>query len=884
MPRALALVLVALFVLPRPTSAQPAPLAGLDAWIEQERQHWRIPGMAVGIVRNDSLVYARGFGVLGLEDPRPVDGNTLFGVASTTKAMTAGAIALLVDEGRVHWDDPVVEHLPEFALADPWVSRNVTIRDLLTHQVGVGRMTGNRLRYLPRRTRGEVLYRMRYHEPEAPFRSDYVYSNVMYMVAGEVVRAVSGVSWDDFLLTRLFQPLGMSRSNTTVDAIASGENAAWPHQEIDGAVVGIPRRNFDVVGASASVNTSIRDMAQWIRLHLGEPGVHDGRRILSDSVMREMHSAQVALAGSSFQNGAFRAYGLGWSLADYRGRTVAQHGGATDGMNTHLVLMPSENLGVVVMTNTFNSLMYAVANRILDAHLGIDDPDWGAVYRDNYRRAYERAQARRDSIHDARVAGTAPTLPLDAYAGSYVDSLYADAEVRREGERLVLEFWGDPDMTADLEHWHHDTFRVVWRNRAMREEWVWFTLGSDGAVDALHMQWTLRPQLLQVGAYPTDYYRVARMERTAPAGAPIRIGATMSETGSYATQGIPARNGYTLCQKDINEQGGIVGRSVEFLIYDDRSEAEAAIALYEKLITEDRVDAVMGPYGSTLTEAVAPVTERHRQVLISPLAATSSIWEQGRRYLFMVLPPAELFLAGLIDMAADRGLGTVAIIQEDALFPRAAGAGAVERARAQGMDVVLHETYRTGTTDFANVLARVRAANADVLGMAASSLGDFITVARQMKDHGIDVKMFGTSGAVAEFQEALGADAEFAYGLSAWEPSLPNPGLAEFVRAYQREFNQAPSFHAAGAYGSCQLFMEAARRAGSLDADALREQLLKLETRTVFGEFAVDERGYQTANRGLFIQWQDGEKVVVWPEDLATAQPRFPTPPWNERD
>jgi branched-chain amino acid transport system substrate-binding protein len=362
---------------------------------------------------------------------------------------------------------------------------------------------------------------------------------------------------------------------------------------------------------------------------------------------------------------------------------------------------------------------------------------------------------------------------------------------------------------------------------------------------------------------------------------PIRVGATMSQTGALATQGVPARNGYLLCQQHVNEAGGLLGRPIEFVIYDDASDPDLAVSLYERLITGDSVDAVMGPYGSTHTEAVAPVTERHRMVHISPLAATSSIWQQGRRYLFMVLPPAELFLAGLIELASERGLRTVAILQEDALFPRAAGAGAAELAGSKGMQVVLHETYPRGTTDFADLLTRVR--GVDVLGMAASSLGDFVMVARQLEEHGIDVRMFGTSGAVAEFEQALGATAEYAYGLSAWEPGLPNPGSAEFVAGYQREFGQAPSFHAAGAYGSCQLLMEAARRAGSLDADALRAQLLNLETRTVFGDFAVDERGYQTANRGLFVQWQDGVKVVVWPDDVATAAPRFPTPPWRQR-
>jgi branched-chain amino acid transport system substrate-binding protein len=366
-------------------------------------------------------------------------------------------------------------------------------------------------------------------------------------------------------------------------------------------------------------------------------------------------------------------------------------------------------------------------------------------------------------------------------------------------------------------------------------------------------------------------------------GEPIRIGATMSETGAYATQGIPARDGYLLCQQHLNEAGGLLGRDIEFVILDDQSDSELAPRLYERLISEEGVNAVMGPYGSTLTEAVAPVTERHRMVHISPLAATTSIWEQGREYLFMVLPPAELFLAGLIDLADERGLERIAILQEDQLFPRAAGSGAVELARERGMEIVLHETYPSGTDDFSGILRRVREGDAQVLGMAASALDDFITVVRQMEAGDVDVAMFGTSGAVAEFQRELGDRAEYAYGLSAWEPTVPISGAEEFAAAYEARFGRPPSFHAAGAYGSCQLFAEAVRSAGSLDQEALRSALLEMETTTIFGNFAVDGRGYQTAHRGLFVQWQDGEKAVVWPADAAIAEPRYPTPPWSER-
>lgn len=364
---------------------------------------------------------------------------------------------------------------------------------------------------------------------------------------------------------------------------------------------------------------------------------------------------------------------------------------------------------------------------------------------------------------------------------------------------------------------------------------------------------------------------------------PIRIGATMSESGAFATQGIPARNGYLLCQEHVNAEGGVLGRPIQFIIHDDESDSERAAALYEELITEEGVDAIMGPYGSTLTEAVAPVTERHGQVHISPLAATTSIWEQGREYLFMVLPPAELFLAGLIDMAHDEGYQRVAVLHEDVLFPGAAAQGAADLAEELGMEVLLFQSYPSGTEDFSDFLTSVEDGGVEVVAMAASALGDFARVVSQMKEMDVNVQMFGTSGAVVEFQEALGPDAEYVFGLSAWEPSLPNPGNEAFVQAYEAGYGQAPSFHAAGGYGSCRLFVEAVEETGSLDPELLRETLLNLRTTTVFGDYEVDERGYQIANQGTFIQWQDGEKVVVWPEDVAVAEPWIPMPAWSDR-
>ncbi|RUO25469.1 hypothetical protein CWE09_01660 [Aliidiomarina minuta] len=368
---------------------------------------------------------------------------------------------------------------------------------------------------------------------------------------------------------------------------------------------------------------------------------------------------------------------------------------------------------------------------------------------------------------------------------------------------------------------------------------------------------------------------------------PIRIGATMSQSGAYSTQGSAAANGYLLCQEHINRDGGLLGRDIEFIIHDDESDSERAVALYQQLIVDEQVDAIMGPYGSTLTEAIAPVTEQHRMVQISPLAATSSIWEQDREYLFMVLPPAELFLAGLIEMAAEQGYERVAVVAEDALFPKAAAEGAAQLAREKGMQVLTHYTYGSdygnGGPDFSSLIQEFERTGVEVLAMAASSLNHFIDMAEQLQEQKVNLRMFGTSGAVDEFQQELGATAEYVFGLSAWEASLPNPGNEEFVAAYQERFDREPSFHAAGGYGSCQLFAEAVEKAGSLDQDAIRDELLALESSTVFSQYAVDERGYQTANQGVFIQWQDGEKVVVWPADVAIAEPRIPMPAWDQR-
>lgn len=480
---------------------------GLDEWLEAERERWSIPGMAVAVVHEDAIVYARGFGRLRLDGDREVDADTVFGIASLSKAMTATALGMLVDEGHLDWDDRIVDHLPEFRLSDDWVTGQVTVRDLLGHRVGVGRLFGNRLTFMPRATRHEFMSRLRHHEFEQPFRQGYVYSNAMYTVAGELLERLSGQRWEEFLLDRLFEPLSMSRSGTSIDQL--DDNAAWPHQEIRGEIVEIERRNWGYAGPAAAVNSSMNDMAQWMRFNLGEAGEVGGKRLVSAEVMGNIHSP-VNLIGFEEEENAITAYALGWGVSRYGGLHILRHGGATDGFNTQIWLIPELNLGIVMSANLFTQLRDPVMRRIVDLATGREPVEWGERKFAEFAEEREKARQARKEKHLDRRDNTQPSHPLAAYTGQYHDPLYDTAEVFSSDGRLTIRFWNDEYEELDLEHWHFNTFRGHWRNPARREKFIWFTMNEYGQPAILHVRFTLRPEVLEEGVYPADYFREIR--------------------------------------------------------------------------------------------------------------------------------------------------------------------------------------------------------------------------------------------------------------------------------------------------------------------------------------------------------------------------------------
>ncbi|HEU5184042.1 MAG TPA: serine hydrolase [Gemmatimonadaceae bacterium] len=476
------------------------PYPGFDAYVETARKTWKVPGVAIAIVRNDSVILAKGYGVKDIAKPDRVTERTMFAIGSSSKAFTSAGLGILVDEKKVAWDDPAEKHLSGFHLFDPYASRELTIRDILSHRSGLAR--GDMLWYGTELDRDEILRRTRFLEPSWSFRAQFGYQNLMYLAAGQLTARVANMSWDDFIERRIFQPLGMSESNTTIKKLSAMRDVATPHAEIEDTVRVVPWRNVDNIAPAGSINSHVVDMAQWVRLQLGK-GKFAGKQIVSERQIEEMHAPHtiVRLEGTwkRFQPGAhIMAYGLGWFLSDYQGRLVVQHGGNIDGMSALVAMLPEEKLGVVILTNMgASALPYVVMHKLWDLHLKTPKArDWNAEMRRATDSLLTRAREAQKKREAERVANTKPSLPIEQYAGVYADSMYGEIRVRADSGKLKID--RGPAFQGVLEHWHFDTFRARWAARSLGTSFVTFRLNAQGKVDDLQMD---------LGGAPTSFKR-----------------------------------------------------------------------------------------------------------------------------------------------------------------------------------------------------------------------------------------------------------------------------------------------------------------------------------------------------------------------------------------
>jgi CubicO group peptidase (beta-lactamase class C family) len=467
-----------------------------DTYVARVMRDFEVPGVAIAVVQDGKVLLAKGYGVRKLGEAASVDEHTLFGIASNTKAFTATALALLVEDGKVRWDAPVVDYLPWFAMYDPFVTHELTIRDLLVHRSGLGLGAGDLL-WWPSSTydRKEIARRLRYIKPATSFRSAFAYDNVLYGIAGEVIETVSGQTWEDFVQSRILARVGMSGSSVRHSAAAAGGNVATPHASVDGKVRPIAPFTSDNVNPAGGINASATDMARWLIVQLDSGRLGTSGRLFSQNSARNLWSVITPLrpgippAELAPLKANFAGYGLGFFLRDYRGYKIVWHTGGLPGYVSEVMLIPDRKVGVVVLTNQESTEAFdAISWRLIDHFLGAPVTDWGAAFKvvkargDSANAAAERgAVAKRDTA-------SRPSLPLAKYAGTYRDAWYGDVTIGLENGKLVMRFSHTPSLIGDLEHFQYDTFIARWRDRELRADaYVTFALKPDGAIDQVKM-------------------------------------------------------------------------------------------------------------------------------------------------------------------------------------------------------------------------------------------------------------------------------------------------------------------------------------------------------------------------------------------------------------
>ncbi len=474
-----------------------APPPDFDGYVTRVLETFAVPGAAVTIVKDGHVVLAKGYGVRRLGRSEPVDARTLFGIASNTKAFTATALAMLVEDGLLQWDAPVIDYLPWFRLSDPYVTSQLTVRDLLVHRSGLGLGAGDLL-WWPESTydRKEIARRLRYIPLETSFRSAYAYDNVLYLIAGEVIEAVSGRRWEDFVAERILERLGMTCSNVLHSAAGMGGNVAATHARVEGVVRPIAPFLSDNTNPAGGINACADDMARWMIVQLDSGRIGGDNRLFRPTTTRQLWSIVTPMPISTPPPDLaplrmnFNGYALGFRVNDFRGSKLVSHTGGLPGYVSKVAMIPDLRLGVSVLTNQEAGAAFeAITYHVLDYYLDAPAHDWLEAFRTVMERSATLLAAADRSAATARDSTSRPSLPLGQYAGTYTDPWYGDVTLTLEVDRLVLAFGHTPLLIGDLEHWQHDTFIARWRDRELRADaFVTFQLGPHGKIERITMR------------------------------------------------------------------------------------------------------------------------------------------------------------------------------------------------------------------------------------------------------------------------------------------------------------------------------------------------------------------------------------------------------------
>ena len=486
---------------PAAAPAAQAPAFDLAADVKRTMATFDVPGIAIAIVKDGKVVAAQGFGVRKLGEPAPVDGQTIFEIASNSKAFTAAALAMLVDEGKLAWDDPVTRHLPDFRMYDAYVTHEMTVRDLLVHRSGLGLGAGDLLWWPTTQfTTDEIIERLQYIRPATSFRNSYAYDNLLYIVAGKIIAQKAGKPWGDAVRERILKPVGMNTTTTSLAENAGNANVSNAHSKINGKAAPVKAMPVANAVGAVGINTNAEDLARWMNVlldqgRIGKDASGQDVRLFSEKQSREMWTAQTPIKISEPKPALaatrpnFYAYGLGFQLRDYKGRKLAMHGGALQGFYSRVLLVPEEKLGIAILTNAESGgSLSALQYRLLDQYMGIAPADWIKIIGDMEKEAYEKDQAAQKKASATRAGKSQPSLPMTAYDGEYQDAWYGLMTIRPEGKKRVMSFSKTPDLIGELEHFQHDTFIVRWKERNFNADaYVTFSLNPDGSIERMKM-------------------------------------------------------------------------------------------------------------------------------------------------------------------------------------------------------------------------------------------------------------------------------------------------------------------------------------------------------------------------------------------------------------
>jgi CubicO group peptidase (beta-lactamase class C family) len=452
-------------------------LRDLPKFAEKVLADWGVPGMAVGVVKDGKVIYMDSFGYRDMEKQLPVTTNTLFAIGSSTKAFTATAIGMLVDDGKLDLDTPLIEYLPDFRLFDDYATLHTTTRDLLCHRTGLPGYDA--LWILSAGSRDEFTYRLRYLEPNSDFRDKFQYSNLMYMVAGNLVGRLSDNSWEEFVANRIFKPLNMENSNFSVKSSQRAKDFSQPYMSFTGDAMQVPFRNIDALGPGGSINSNIEDMVQWLLLHLNS-GKVDNKQIISEASLAQTHLPNIAIRNPLYEKmGQFSIYGQGWGISNYQGHSLIEHGGNIDGFSALVSLLPEENIGVVVLSNTLNIMGYVIVRDIYDRLLGLEEQDWNSYYKNLLAEIMEDMFGT-SGAEEKAIPNTSPSLPLINYAGTYKHPAFERVKIKVDNDKLKATF--QSGLTSNLEHYHFDVFKGSTSDFYLPAIVVHFNLNDSGTI------------------------------------------------------------------------------------------------------------------------------------------------------------------------------------------------------------------------------------------------------------------------------------------------------------------------------------------------------------------------------------------------------------------